>query len=147
MVSRINYRRQGVWACRWRGGGVLGKGVGGVVKTLLQPANFTLGPDATLYTERHKNSVRIKAPNSANASKRKHQNQIKHYDKHRQYSWLILLCARVNENTVESFLFFFFCFFFPHNSTKHEICSANKYLNAILYNHVTLSSAELRLIF
>ena len=28
-------------------------------KALLQLANFTLGPDATLYTEIHKNSVRI----------------------------------------------------------------------------------------
>ena len=42
------------------------------VKALLQLANFTLGPDATLNTEIHKNSVRIKAPNSVNASKRKH---------------------------------------------------------------------------
>ena len=32
---------------------------------LLQPTNFTLGPDATFYTEIHKKSVRIrKAPNS-----------------------------------------------------------------------------------
>ena len=36
-------------------------------KALPQPANFTLGPDATLNTETHKNSVRIKAPNSVNA--------------------------------------------------------------------------------
>ena len=40
---------------------------------LLQLAYFTLGPDATLNTEIHKNSVRIKAPNSVNASKRKHK--------------------------------------------------------------------------
>ena len=33
-------------------------------KILLQIANFTLGPDATLNTEIHKNSVRIKAPNT-----------------------------------------------------------------------------------
>ena len=33
----------------------------GGFKALLQLANFTLGPDATLYTEIHKNSVRIKA--------------------------------------------------------------------------------------
>ena len=39
-------------------------------KALLQLANFTLGPDATLNTEIHKNSVRIKASNSVNASKR-----------------------------------------------------------------------------
>ena len=40
-------------------------------KALLQLANFTLVPDATLNTEIHKNSVRIKAPNLVNASKRK----------------------------------------------------------------------------
>ena len=50
-------------------------------KTLLQLANFTLGPDATLNTEIHINSVRIKAPNTINASKRKHKNQINHYNK------------------------------------------------------------------
>ena len=52
-------------------------------KALLQLANFTLGPDATLNTEIHKNSVRIKAPISVNASKRKHKNQINHYNKQR----------------------------------------------------------------
>ena len=46
-------------------------------KEILQLANFTLGPDATLNTEIHKNSVRIKAPNSVHASKLKHKNQIK----------------------------------------------------------------------
>ena len=46
---------------------------GGVVKALLQLANFTLGPDATHNTEIHKKSVCIKAPNSVNASKRKHK--------------------------------------------------------------------------
>ena len=68
-------------------------------KALLQLANFTLGPDATLNTEIHKNSVRIKAPNSVNASKRKHKKikliTIINKD---EYSWLILLYARVNEN-------------------------------------------------
>ena len=34
-----------------------------------------------LNTEKHKNSVRIKAPNSGKASKRKNQNQIHHDDK------------------------------------------------------------------
>ena len=53
-------------------------------KALLQPANFTLGPTATLNTEIHKNSVRSKAINSVNASKRKHKNQINHYDKQRR---------------------------------------------------------------
>ena len=42
----------------------------GGFKALLQLTNFTLGPDATLNTEIHKNSVRIKAPNSVYASKR-----------------------------------------------------------------------------
>ena len=37
----------------------------GEVKALLQLANFTQGPDATFNTDIHKNSVRIKAPNSA----------------------------------------------------------------------------------
>ena len=53
-------------------------------KALLQLANFTLGPDASLNTETHKNSVRITAPNSVNASKRKHKNQINHYNKRRR---------------------------------------------------------------
>ena len=56
----------------------------GGFKALLQLANFTLGPDATLNTEIHKNLVRIKAPNSVNASKRKHKNQINHYNKQRR---------------------------------------------------------------
>ena len=60
-----------------------GGGEGGV-KALLQLAYFILGPDATLNTEIHTNSVRIKAPNSVNASKRKHKNQINHYNKQRR---------------------------------------------------------------
>ena len=56
----------------------------GEFKALLQLTNFTLDPDATLNTEIHKNSVRIKAPNSVNASKRKHKNQINHYNKQRR---------------------------------------------------------------
>ena len=67
-------------------------------KALLQLANFTLGLDATLTTEIHKHSVRIKTPNSVNASKRKHKNQINHCNKQSKYSWLIFLYARVNEN-------------------------------------------------
>ena len=58
----------------------MGKGI----KAIQQPANFTLGPDATLNKEINKNSVRIKAPNSVNASKRKHKNQINHYNKQRR---------------------------------------------------------------
>ena len=42
------------------GGGVGGGGGVVVVKALLQLANFTLGPDATLNTEINKNSVRLK---------------------------------------------------------------------------------------
>ena len=61
-----------------------GGGGGAGFKALLQLANFTLGPDATLNIEIHKNSVRIKAPNSINASKRKHKNQINHYNKQRR---------------------------------------------------------------
>ena len=56
-----------------------------------------LGPDATLNTEIHNNSVLIKAPNSVNPPKRKHKNQITMINKD-EYTWLILLCARVNEN-------------------------------------------------
>ena len=64
---------------------VVGGGGGGLrFKALLQPANFVLGPDATLYTELHKNWVCIKAPNSVNASKRKHKNQIRLFGKQRR---------------------------------------------------------------
>ena len=60
--------------CVWGGGG--GWGGGGVAEfeALLQLANFSLGPDATLNTKIHKNLVPIKASNSVNASKRKHKN-------------------------------------------------------------------------
>ena len=78
-------------------GGGGGGGEGAVFKAFLRPANFTLGPDVTLNTEIHKNSVRIKAPNSVHVSKRKHKNQINHYDKQRRVLMAILLCARVNE--------------------------------------------------
>ena len=37
-----------------------------------------------LLIQKHKNSVRIKASNSVNASKRKHKNQINHYNKQRR---------------------------------------------------------------
>ena len=56
----------------------------GGFKALIQLAYFTLGPDATLNTETHKNLVRIKAPNSVNASKQKHKNQINRYNKQRR---------------------------------------------------------------
>ena len=75
----------------------------GGFKALLQLANFTLGPDATLNTETHKNSVRIKAPNSVNASKRKHKNQINHYNKQRpecfdQFSKIVICCKQKGYN-------------------------------------------------
>ena len=59
-------------------------------KALLQLANFTLGPDATLNTEIHKNSVRIKAPNSVNASKRNIKIKLMTIINKDEYSWLIL---------------------------------------------------------
>ena len=83
-------------------GGGRGVGRGEGLKHFYLLANFTLGPEASLNTEIHKNSIRIKAPNSVNASKRKHIHVIKlimitiiNKD---EYSWLILLYARVNEN-------------------------------------------------
>ena len=70
-------------------------------KALLHLANFTLGSDATLNTEIQKNSVRIKAPNSVNASKQKHKKikliTIINKD---DYSWQILLYARENKKTI-----------------------------------------------
>ena len=64
-------------------------------KALLQLANFTLGPDATHNTEIPipKNSVRIKDPISVNASKRKHKNQMYHYNKQRR-----VLMANLDNN-------------------------------------------------
>ena len=55
----------------------MGRGGGGGEegKAHLQLANFSLGLAATLNIEIHKNSVRIKAPNSVNASKRKQRTQ------------------------------------------------------------------------
>ena len=67
-------------------------------KALLQLANFTLGPDATLNTEIHKNLVRMKVPDSVNASKRKYKIKLITIINKDEYSWLILLYARVNEN-------------------------------------------------
>ena len=52
-------------------------GGGGGVKALLRSANFTLGPDATLNTEIHKNSVRLKAPNSVSAKDRYNMNAMR----------------------------------------------------------------------
>ena len=66
----------------WGGGRVRG-GRGGV-EALLQLANFTLGPVLLLIQKIHEHSVGIKAPNSVNASKQKHKNQINHYNKQRR---------------------------------------------------------------
>ena len=72
----------------------------GGVKALLQLANFTLGPDATLNTEIHKNSIGIKAPSSVNASKRKHKNQINHYNKQRRVLMAnSTVCQRMKTNS------------------------------------------------
>ena len=71
----------------------------GGFKALLQLANFTLGPDATLNTETHKNLVRI----NSNSVESVHQSEnikiklITIINKD-EYSWLVLLYARVNEN-------------------------------------------------
>ena len=58
-------------------------------KTLLRPANVTLGPDATVSAEIHKHLVHIKE---------NHKHQINHYDKQNRELMAILLCARVNKN-------------------------------------------------
>ena len=55
-----------------------------VVQLLVFIYSGILGPDATLNTEIHKHSVRIKDPNSVNTSKRKYKNQINHYNKQRR---------------------------------------------------------------
>ena len=75
MVSRVNQRRGG---------------------SIFAASQLHLGPDATLNTETHKNSVRIKAPNSVNASKHKHKNQVNHYNKKRQVLMANSEYARVN---------------------------------------------------
>ena len=56
----------------------------GGFKALLQLANFTVGPDATLNTEIHTKIGLHKGSNSVNVSKRKHKNQINHYNKQRR---------------------------------------------------------------
>ena len=70
----------------------------GGFKALLQLANPTPGPDATLNTEIHKNSARIKAPNSVSAPKRKQKIKLITIINKAEHSWLTLLYARVNEN-------------------------------------------------
>ena len=75
----------------WREGG---KGGGGAVKA----ANFTLGPDATLNTETHKNSVRIRLPTQSMHQSENTKIKLITIINKDEYSWLILLYARVNEN-------------------------------------------------
>ena len=62
-ATRLLNAKNETWNIIPQGGG---GGGGGRFKALLQLANFTLGPDAILNTEIHKNSVRIKTPNSVN---------------------------------------------------------------------------------
>ena len=71
-------------------------GGGGRVRGLKHFYSWPTSPwvPMLLNTEVHKNSVRIKAPNTDNASKRK----PKSLDKQRRVLWLILLCSIVNEN-------------------------------------------------
>ena len=61
-----------------------GGGWGGGLKHFYSRLFFILGPDATLNTEIHRSSVRIKAPNSVSTSKQKHKNQINLYHKQRR---------------------------------------------------------------
>ena len=61
-------------------------------KALLQLANFTLGPDATLNTEIHKNSVPAQTMHQSENLKVKLITIINKDE----YLWLILLYARVN---------------------------------------------------
>ena len=53
-----------------------------MLKALLQLANFTLGPDATINTETDKNSVRIKAPNPSNNTNQKWPQPSERYAYH-----------------------------------------------------------------
>ena len=52
-----------------------------VVKALLQQANFTLGSDATLNTEIHKNFGPHKGPTQSMHQSENIKNQINHYNK------------------------------------------------------------------
>ena len=52
------------------------------VKTLIQPANFILGPDVTLNTEIHDISFRIKASNLVKLSTKKKKEKARR--NHRQ---------------------------------------------------------------
>ena len=70
----------------------------GGFKAPLQLANFTLGPDATLNTEVHKNSVRIKAPTQSMHQSKNIKIKLITIINKDEYSWLILLYAGVNEN-------------------------------------------------
>ena len=73
------------------------RGGGGGLKDFYSKPTSSLVPMLLFYTEIHKKSVRIKAPNSVNASKRKHKIKLITMINKDEYSWLILLYARVNE--------------------------------------------------
>ena len=85
-VSKISHRG-------WGGGG--GGRQGGGVKTLLQLANFTLGPDATLNTEIHNNSVRIRLPTQSMHQSENIKIKLIIMINKDEYSLLIVLYARV----------------------------------------------------
>ena len=101
----------------------------GGFEALLQLATFTMGPDATLNTEIHKNSVRIKAPNSVNASKRKHKNQINHYNKQRRVLMANSTVCRIpwkkkSYALEENFLIIPLCFTFMNKCYLVFLCSS-----------------------
>ena len=76
-----------------------GGGGGGGFKALLQLANFTLGLDATLNTEIHKkNRFAQKLPTQSMHQSENIKIKLITIIKKDEYSWLILLYARVNEN-------------------------------------------------
>ena len=75
-----------------------GGGVGWGVKALLQPANFTLGPVATLNMEIHKKFGSHKGSQLSQCIKAKTKIKLITIINKDEYSWLILLYARVNEN-------------------------------------------------
>ena len=71
---------------------------GGGFKALLQLANFTLGPDATLNTEIHKIRFAERLPTQSMHQSENIKFKLITIINKDEYSWLILLYARVNEN-------------------------------------------------
>ena len=70
----------------------------GGFKAFLQLANFTLGPDATLNTEIHKNRFAVRLPTQSMHQSENLKIKLITIINKDEYSWLILLYARVNEN-------------------------------------------------